>query len=317
MTTDSPVSVQELATLDLFHGVEPDTLALLAGAVQERRLTAGETLLAPGQHNGLLYILLDGQLEIALEAGEAAVAELGAGETVGELSVIDSLSVSAFVTAAVPCRLAAFDQPSLWRLVDASAEFARNLLLIVTRRVRSGNEHMLATQHRQREWERHAKVDALTGLHNRRWLDETTPRLMERCRRNGTPMSLLMVDVDRFKHFNDGYGHPAGDQALITIGRVFLAQLRPTDTPVRYGGEEFCVLLPGTERIGALLTAERLRAAIAAIDFPAADGALLPHITASIGVAAMEGTDTPASLIARADAALYRAKERGRDRVAS
>jgi diguanylate cyclase (GGDEF)-like protein len=316
MNTNTPIAAAELAAQTLFAGVEPETLATLAAAVQERRLAEGETLLAPGRNNEDLYVLLEGRLQVTLEPGVAPVALIECGETVGELSVIDHQQTSAHVTAALPSRLAVIDPTTLWQLVDASAVFGRNLLLMVTRRLRAGNEHMLDSQRRQRQWEHFAKIDPLTSLHNRRWLDETAPRQMERCRRSGEPMSLLMIDIDHFKDFNDAHGHPAGDQVLIAVGRVFSEQLRPTDTAVRYGGEEFCILLPVTERIGALLTAERLRTAIGQAEIVAEDGTPLPHITASIGVAAMEGNDSPSSLIGRADAALYRAKQGGRDRVA-
>lgn len=165
---------------------------------------------------------------------------------------------------------------------------------------------------------RRASTDALTGLLNRRVFEETFAGDMARCIRAGSPLSLVLVDVDHFKHYNDTFGHQAGDRCLVMVANAITASLRrPADLAVRYGGEEFAIVLPETDRNGAVAVAERIRKAITAASL-ARLGSIGARITASFGVAACdprEGPATPENLIGRADAALYAAKAAGRDRV--
>jgi diguanylate cyclase (GGDEF)-like protein len=148
-----------------------------------------------------------------------------------------------------------------------------------------------------------ADRDGLTGLANRRRLETDLARELSRSRRTRTPISLLMLDLDRFKEFNDEMGHLQGDAHLRRAAVLWLAELRDTDLLVRYGGEEFAAILPDTGSADARTTADRLREAT-------------PHgQTSSAGVATWDGREDMASLIGRADAALYEAKVAGRDRV--
>jgi len=161
-------------------------------------------------------------------------------------------------------------------------------------------------------------IDGLTGLHNRRALDERMATELRHSVRSQQPLSLLLVDVDYFKRYNDHYGHLMGDEALRQVGRVLKAgMLRPVDLAARYGGEEFACLLPETPLTGALAVAERLRAAVAALQLPHAASEIGPHLSISIGVAAKPGRPglAPDELLALADVALYEAKRAGRNRV--
>jgi diguanylate cyclase (GGDEF)-like protein/PAS domain S-box-containing protein len=177
-------------------------------------------------------------------------------------------------------------------------------------------EEQLATANRQLE--EMANHDALTGLSNRRHFDAMLASELRRARRNRAHVSLVMIDVDHFKRFNDRYGHQAGDHCLAEIGRALAAVPgRPGDFAARYGGEEMALVLPSTPAAGALVIAERARQAVRALAIPHEnnEGGI---VTISLGVATTSGaTDTPESLIEAADRALYSAKEGGRDRVAS
>jgi len=162
----------------------------------------------------------------------------------------------------------------------------------------------------QAELERLSVTDALTGLYNRRYLMGTLATEAQRSRRLRRPFSVLLGDVDHFKQYNDTQGHPAGDAALVKIADILRKQTRAVDCVARYGGEEFLVVLLETTVATAELVAERIRARVAAETF---DGGTM---TMSIGVAECPAHgDTPESLIASADAALYAAKDGGRDRV--
>lgn len=162
-----------------------------------------------------------------------------------------------------------------------------------------------------------ARTDALTGLPNRRALEDELTRSAARAARDGTWLSLLALDVDYFKSFNDKHGHAAGDAVLATVGRVLLEQCRKGDMPARYGGEEFTVILPNTNPLGANVVAERIRRAFEASSTEF-EGKTL-KITMSVGVASAQGAaaEPITVLAARADEALYRAKRAGRNRVAN
>ena len=160
-------------------------------------------------------------------------------------------------------------------------------------------------------------TDGLTGLANRRHFDEVLAREGARARRDRRPLSLLMLDVDWFKLYNDQYGHPAGDVVLCQIARILLESVRrPGDLAARYGGEEFAVILPGLDASEAGVMAEHIRGRIEALAIAHVHG-LAGRVTISIGVAEMDLDDAhaAATLVGQADAALYRAKAGGRNRV--
>lgn len=164
------------------------------------------------------------------------------------------------------------------------------------------------------ELERLSLTDALTGLANRRSLEATLGNEMRRAIRYHHPLSLLLLDLDHFKRVNDTYGHPVGDHVLRTVATILKTSLRETDTVARMGGEEFAVILPETRCEDAVRVAERLRSAVEAHGCLTPTGTL--PLTISIGVAVrQEGESTLESFVARADAALYEAKRRGRNRV--
>ena len=156
-------------------------------------------------------------------------------------------------------------------------------------------------------------TDTLTRAYNRQYLYQRLPEEIERSRRYGDPLSVALFDIDLFKHFNDTYGHPAGDFVLKEVVRLAQHQIREVDALVRYGGEEFLLLLPNTPLAGGVTTAERYRKAIAGAGFPWSDKRL--QVTVSIGVASLEPDCNDEELLKRADDALYKAKQSGRNRV--
>jgi diguanylate cyclase (GGDEF)-like protein len=160
--------------------------------------------------------------------------------------------------------------------------------------------------------------DALTGLYNRRYMIEKIESEMNRSLRHGSPVAVLMMDIDHFKRVNDTWGHAVGDQVLKSVGQVLRDSCRVYDIPGRYGGEEFCVVLPETSLGHSPAVAERIRTRVAAAMVPV--GATAVNVTASIGIAAIDDETadailTASALIDRADQALYAAKNRGRNRV--
>ena len=162
-----------------------------------------------------------------------------------------------------------------------------------------------------------ARTDGLTGLNNRRSFEEHVNEEWRRAQRNGWPLSLLLIDVDNFKGFNDLYGHSAGDEALIGVARCIAQNVRrPGDTAARFGGEVFAVLLPATDVAGAQRIAEQVRVAVQALQYRHVASA--HHVlTVSVGAATAHGAPiaTSRALVDAADEALYRAKDAGRNRV--
>jgi diguanylate cyclase len=166
------------------------------------------------------------------------------------------------------------------------------------------------TQHRLRELNIR---DQLTGAYNRRYLES---RLAEECNRHGRygrPLSVIMLDIDFFKKVNDQHGHEAGDRVLAAVAKRLSGSIRKSDCLVRYGGEEFCCILPETGLESACLLADRFRAAVEQLGIPTGSGKL--QVTISLGVAQLKADDTPLSLLKRADEGLYDAKHSGRNRV--
>ncbi len=160
--------------------------------------------------------------------------------------------------------------------------------------------------------------DGLTGVFNRRAFDRKMRTEWEAACENAAPLSLLMIDVDLFKCYNDTYGHPQGDMMLQAVAITIKSMLRPeADILCRYGGEEFVVILPETELTEAVITAEKIRLSIKALQIPSPDSGTATRATISIGVASLypEDSGNPMELIEAADSMLYRAKEMGRNQV--
>jgi diguanylate cyclase len=192
---------------------------------------------------------------------------------------------------------------AIGRMIDANNELQTRL---------SQAEKQIAAQAADlRSYETEARTDSLTGLANRRAFDDELGRRFSEWQRRHTPFSLLILDIDHFKKFNDSHGHLAGDEVLRNVGTVLVKTARQMDLACRYGGEEFAVVLPGTDIQEARVAAERFREAIESAVVRFDDKSL--SVTASIGVARVADSDEVAQLIRRADEALYKSKAAGRN----
>lgn len=307
MKTKEWRDIHALRRMRLFKNVELQDLNRLLDEAAALEFERGEVLLAPTIRNDYLYLVVDGQLEVRLgDIDNPTVNVIRPGECAGEISFIDDENPSAFVVASEGTVTLRLHRERLLRLLDQSPALTRNLLGLLCERVRQGNRII-------QDVEQTANIDSLTGLPNRRWLRHVYERESTRCVFDASPLCMLMLDVDHFKAYNDTHGHLAGDYVLSMVANTLRGQLRPKDSIARYGGEEFIILLPDLALAETRDIGERLRQSLERVDVFYSPLGALPGVTISIGITQMRANDKLEMLIARADSALYRAKQDGRN----
>lgn len=232
---------------------------------------------------------------------------ISSGTTSTVLGHVREFAVRHRTGAMIPIQLKALDLG----VIDGVRYFGAFMADMRERRAREAQTAALLTK-----LEQQAMTDPLTALPNRRAFDAELARIAARAHRNKSPTTVGVADIDRFKEVNDRYGHPVGDLVLCEVGKAIERAARGTDFVARTGGEEFGMLLPDTSLEMARLVAERMRKAVAEASVTTADGEII-RVTISVGLAALPPGSPPEEALASADAALYQAKEAGRDRVAA
>ena len=307
--------IADLNQTVLFRGLPQAQLNEFLSRCDEAFFEKGEVLLSPDMSSGYMYLLLTGAVRVHLNSPESEpLVTLGAGECVGEMSLFDGSNPSAWVIAERDTATLMVDSVLLWDMINESHDVARNLLYLLSKRIRSGNEAVNHNQTLHKQAQEQANSDALTGVNNRRWLEELLLRTRGRPLEDLAPLSVIMLDVDHFKRFNDDYGHQTGDEVLRMVAKAMQSSLRPNDMVARYGGEEFIILLPNTRLEHCLQVAERLRSVVEQTPLEQ-QGQPIPGVTISLGVSQWHCGISLEDLIASADKALYRAKECGRNRI--
>lgn len=304
-------SSYRLSDLQLFDGADEGQLKALLAGCSICRLPRDERL--EDTYQARLFIVLSGAL--AETALDGTVSKILPGESVGEQSVLDESTNLAEIRAVQDSDLLVIDGDLVWQLIDTSNGVARNLLRMLAFRIRAASATARKRQKVGEFYRQLSMNDGLTGLYNRAWLTDMLPKMVGKAQRTGCPLSLVMIDLDHFKHFNDSHGHQAGDDALRGAAAVIAKALRPSDFAVRYGGEEMLVILPDTSEKLATLVAERLCQRLRQMVVFRDMRLPLPHLTGSLGVAKLLLPMDDSALVAAADAALYRAKAAGRNRV--
>ena len=297
--------------MQLFRDADEAQLAAALADCAVCRLAKGKRL--ADSSRARLYIVLSGALA---EAGaDGIVSKILPGESVGEQSVLDEATNLADISALDVTELLLIEADLVWQLIDQSNGVARNLLRLLSFRIRAASALLRRRQKLGEFYRQLSMNDGLTGLYNRAWLDDMLPKLVATAQRTGGPLSVVMIDLDHFKRFNDTHGHLAGDDALRSAAAIINAALRPSDFAVRYGGEEMVVLLPETSDKLATMVAERLCLRLRQVVIFGDMRLPMPHLTGSFGVATLGVAMDELQLLAAADAALYRAKQAGRDRI--
>jgi diguanylate cyclase (GGDEF)-like protein len=294
-----PITESDLAALcgsRLFAALTEEGLRQHFKGADSIELDAEETLLAPGDTNDYLYLVLSGELAILLDDPDATqVATIGPGECVGEHAIVDSHRISAFVVARVASRLFKIPPDRYRALMRLQPVAALNLVDILAERNRPRNALLLENTSQQLR-----TIDALTGLHNRQWMEQMYPRVLERAQHDAKPVSLIVLDIYCLSALDSDQGPQTRDRVLQHFAQITEHQMRPTDRCVRYGGWRFCVLLPDSDAAQAARAAERLHAAVQSAPVVLADGSTVP-ISVSCGVAQwLEGLNLEELLAAAA-----------------
>jgi diguanylate cyclase (GGDEF)-like protein len=304
-------STYDIGDLLLFRDSDQEQLAAALAGCAIVRLEKGARL--EDTFRARLYFVLRGALQEMSVDGAAS--KILPGESVGEQSVLDETTNLAAITALDDSELLVIEADLVWELIDRFNGVARNLLRLLSFRISAANVLLRRRQKLGEFYRQLSMNDALTGLYNRAWLNDMLPKLIAGAQRAGSPLSLVMIDLDHFKLFNDTHGHLAGDDALRAAAGVINAALRPTDFAVRYGGEEMLVILPDAGEKLATMVAERLCERLRHVMIFDDMRLAMPQLTGSIGVATLGAAMNELQLVAAADDALYRAKEAGRNRI--
>jgi len=284
----------------------------VAKLAPEYRLPEGELLWKEGDPGDAVVLLLSGTLVVSHETpeGETVVLRtMDARAIVGEIATLDGHPRSASVRARTDCRVRRMSADDFRALLRRRPDILEELFLLQVDRVRSLTRQVTGTHHQ-------AITDPLTGIYNFGFFRQRLEMEVERARQTGDHLSLIMFDIDHFKHFNDANGHQEGNEVLVKLAQILKRTARRVDIVARYGGEEFVALLYGANRDEATRFAEAARGAVEGHHFEGGSTQPLGRITVSGGVATFPGDASgDEALIRAADRNLYRAKQAGRNRV--
>jgi len=311
-----------LGRIGIFADLPHDERTQVAGRMKLRSCRRGELLFQEGDPGDELFVILSGAVAVTVkpkDGGEITLSEISAGNFLGEMSIIERAPRSATCRALADCEFLTLHADDFLDLVQsrprAAAAILRRMAAITTARL--GNTGALLSQ--MVKWgegaRKRAITDPATGLFNRRFYDESFQGIVSRAELEGTALALVMFDLDRFGSLNKEYGQPFGDRLIAEAAAVFRRVFAGTDILVRYGGDEFAFILAGRDEAGAVERCRAVNSEIRELRF--AEHPDL-RLTCSLGVAAYPAqARTLAELKEKADKALYRAKELGRDRTES
>ena len=312
-----------LKNLEIFSSLSPEELARVRLLMKRHEVPGDWVLFREGDEGRLMYIVLSGTVAISIltsDGGELEVSRVGEGSFFGEMSLLEKDVRSATCRTVDNCLLLSLDANGFRTLMDrepnAAIKIMQRMLNTTTGRLQSTGAFLSGMV----KWGESARIravtDDFTGLYNRRFFDEALEDIVTESIRSGEPVSLVILDLDRFGILNTEYGESVGDEVILATVPAFVAAFGEEGILTRYGGDEFAFILPGKDGEAALDRCRKAGEAIRKLDVMKGRQGSFKNVTASIGISECpaHGT-TPEELLDRADQALYAAKEAGRDQA--
>lgn len=301
-----------LAISPLFRHMPENLVIEKLSPLETISISEGETLLIAGRRNATIYIIMSGRLKVQTgPSDQEPIALLGEGECVGELSILGDTGVSAYVIAATDCVLLPIDQSILWSLIDTSHQAARNMLNILSDRVRYADKIIAESLERSQGYVTTPIIDDLTGLYNREWMMKRFERHLCRSLVDKRSCCLMQLEFDDFDGYLSTYGELAGDQAMRDLAQHVLLGLRPADQAGRSSRRRLSVFMPNTNIEEACIAAQRLSQMVSRSEVVLPSGDALPALTISLGMSQVRKGDHLEDIFARASSALALAKKSG------
>ena len=312
-----------LESVGVFSLLSPAEIRTVSGYLSSVALAEGQTLFREGDAGNELYILAEGKVAVIIalpDGAEREIARVSPGYFFGEMSIFDNAPRSATCRALEPSALRSLSREAFSDIIAAHPRVALKLMYrmlnVTTQRLRGTSEFVSEMVLWGESARRRAITDPLTGVYNRRFLEDSQGSYLAEAAEKGAPLSLVMVDLDRFREINELYGHEKGDAVILGAAGVFKECLREKDVIARFGGDEFVFILPATAAAEATALMKTVVERIAQLDTLRGMGGQVTSVTTSLGVASFpECASDLSGLRAAADAALYRAKEEGRNRA--
>jgi diguanylate cyclase (GGDEF)-like protein len=295
----------------------------MAHTLAERVCQPGEIIMQEDEPGEVFYLIRSGKA-VVFKGNHLTPMVIGLrikGDAIGEMAILENRPRSATVVALTMLSLWCLDRETLYQLLSENPALGLDLMKMLSERIRSSDDERMRSIAREKkqveilaELNRQASSDPLTGLFNRRHLEEILEAEIARAQENTSYVGIIMADLDHFKAINDTYGHKAGDLMLQALGKLLKQCVRAADSVFRYGGEEFVIILPGASMQVLSRCAEDIRSRLEQLHVEC-DGQEI-HATISLGIATYpQHGSNGGDVLIRADQALYRAKRAGRNRV--
>ncbi len=312
-----------LQKVDVFSLLTSEEIDKIVDYLKYIEIGKGEKLFKEGDKGNELYIVKSGRAVISIrlsDGKEREIAEFKSGDFFGEMSIFESAPRSATCCIKEKSCLLTMQEGGFFQLIkhfpDIAIKIMYRMLNITTQRLRNTGEFLTDMVLWGEKARKRSITDELTGVYNRRFLDNALEDCVGASRNTGKPVSLIMVDLDWFREINELYSHETGDQIILGVVEVFKKYLRESDIIARYGGDEFTVILPETGIDEARIIADKICDEVGKLNILESLEGPINNVTTSQGIAAFPETAKDLkTLREKADRALYRAKEEGRNRV--
>jgi diguanylate cyclase (GGDEF)-like protein len=307
-------SRRDLAQVGLLKGAHQERIMPLLRHCPVLLLASGEILLRNGETCEAIYLVLSGRLRLQDPSAKAADVLVDAGDSIGELVLLQKAVMTGTVSAVEPSRVVVVDRKTAWKLVGVSHEISQNWLALLSARTRAegtmGVSAALLTTHGG-----HPTLDEVSGLYNRQWLESMLPRQMTRSASSNEALALLLIEIDGFDDYAKRFGPAAGDHACKAVAQTVADNLRPTDLVVAYGRAQFGVVLVATDGASACQVGERLRHAVSSDPTVSSAERDSPALTISVGATEFRAATDLSAFLEAAETALKMAKVSGGNRV--